>query len=313
MTTRSDQATHAHRVPDRTTAWTALITLYILWGTTYLAIDEMIGSIPPLIGAGSRFVVAGGSLLLFRLWRTKRWPTRENWIGAAVIGIFLILGGNAFVALSEQSVPTGIVALVIALVPIWLALIDRVVLRNSPASWRTVVGLVAGFIGAALLVGTSMGGDISASGLGLAVAASLLWSVGTVYARHARLPDDALTGSAMQQLVGGVVTMAIGTALGDWNGFSLTDVTRSSMLGWIYLVIFGSWIGFTCYLWLVRNVRTSLVSTYAYVNPVVAVTLGIVVLNETLGPRQLIAGGVILASVALIVSSGGVGRTDSPR
>jgi drug/metabolite transporter (DMT)-like permease len=183
-------------------------------------------------------------------------------------------------------------------------------MRSSLPSWRTIAGLLAGFVGAAVLVGSSAQGHTSIVGLLFAVSASLLWAVGSIYARRASLPDDALMASGMQQLVGGIVVLAVATLSAQFSGFHLSEITRSSWLGFLYLLVVGSFVGFSCYLWLLRNVRTSLVSTYAYVNPVVALALGVVVLNETIAGREFVAGVVILASVALIVSSGGLHRTD---
>jgi drug/metabolite transporter (DMT)-like permease len=297
--------------PSKLSAWATLGTLYIVWGTTYLGIAKVNASIPPLVGVGFRFVVAGASLYAFRRIRTGAKPTRQQWRSAGVIGIFLVFGGNAFVAMSEKTVPTGIVALIIALVPIWITLIDRVVMGSSLPSWRTLAGLLAGFVGAAVLVGSSAQGHTSIVGLLFAVSASLLWAVGSIYARRASLPDDALMASGMQQFVGGIVVLVVATLSGQFSGFHPSEITQSSWLGFLYLLVVGSFVGFSCYLWLLRNVRTSLVSTYAYVNPVVALALGVVVLNETIAGREFVAGVVILASVALIVSSGGLHRTDA--
>jgi drug/metabolite transporter (DMT)-like permease len=291
-------------------AWAVLGTLYVVWGTTYLGIAKVNASIPPLVGAGIRFLVAGTVLFAFRRVATGERPARRHWWSAAVIGAFLLLGGNGLVAVAETSVPTGIVALIIALVPIWLALIDRVILRSTNPSWRTVAGLVAGFSGAALLVGGSAVGHVSLVGLLAAVTASVSWASGSMYARRAFLPSDALMASGMQQMMGGLVILAVAVVIGEAGRFHPYQVTRSSWLGLVYLISIGSFVGFSCYLWLLRNVRTSLVSTYAYVNPLVAVSLGVFVLGESLSLRELAAGGVILGSVALIVSTGGVHRTD---
>ena len=292
-------------------AWTVLGTLYIVWGTTYLGISKVNASMPPLMGAAIRFLIAGCLLFGFRRLRTGERPTMRQWRSAGIVGAFLVFGGNGLVAVSEKTVPTGIVALIIALVPIWLALIDRVVIRSTRPSWRTVAGLVAGFGGAALLVGSSVAGHVSLSGMLVAVTASLSWASGSIYARSAFLSSDALMASGMQQVMGGLVILAATILSGQLGRFHPTEVTGSSWLGLLYLIVVGSFVGFSCYLWLLRNVRTSLVSTYAYVNPLVAVTLGVVVLGESLAGRELVAGAVILASVALIVSSGGLRRTDA--
>lgn len=292
-------------------AWTVLGTLYVVWGTTYLGIAKVNASMPPLVGAAIRFLIAGCLLFGFRRLRTGERPTMQQWRSAGVVGAFLVFGGNGLVAVSEKTVPTGIVALIIALVPIWLALIDRVVVRSTKPSWRTVAGLIAGFGGAALLVGGSVAGHVSLSGMLVAVTASLSWASGSIYARSAFLSSDALMASGMQQIMGGLVILAATIISGQLGRFHPSEVTGSSWLGLLYLIVVGSFVGFSCYLWLLRNVRTSLVSTYAYVNPLVAVTLGVVVLGESLAGRELAAGAVILASVALIVSSGGLHRTDA--
>jgi drug/metabolite transporter (DMT)-like permease len=291
-------------------SWTVLGTLYIVWGTTYFGIAKVNASMPAFVGAATRFLVAGTLLFAFRRLKTGERTELRHWKSAAVIGALLVFGGNAMVATAEKTVPTGIVALIIALVPIWLALIDRVVLRGRGASRRTIVGLLTGFAGAGLLVAGSAAGHVSLRGMLIAVTASLSWAVGSIYARRAALPSDALMASGMQQIVGGLVIAVAAVLSGELRGFHLSQVTRSSWLGMLYLIVIGSFVGFSCYLWLLRNVRTSLVSTYAYVNPVVAVTLGVWFLHETLSARELVAGVIVLASVALIVSSGGTRRTD---
>jgi Permeases of the drug/metabolite transporter (DMT) superfamily len=297
--------------PSAAFSWSILGTLYIVWGTTYLGIAKANASMPPLVGAAIRFLIAGTLLFGFRRLRTGERTERRHWKSATVIGTFLVFGGNGMVVTAEKTVPTGTVALIIALVPIWLALIDRVVLRSTPPRLRTVLGLLTGLAGAALLVGGAAAGHINIWGMLAAVTASLSWAAGSLYARRAELPSDGLMGSGMQQMVGGAVILIVAALSGELGRFHPAQVTRSSWLGLLYLIVVGSFVGFSCYLWLLRNVRTSLVSTYAYVNPVVAVTLGVLFLNETVSGRELVAGIVVLASVALIVSSGGTRRTDT--
>ena len=178
--------------------------------------------------------------------------------------------------------PTGIVSLIIALIPLWLALFDRVLLRSAPLGWRVVVGLVGGFCGAALLIGVTLGGGRAPlGGMLVAVAATLCWTAGSLYARNAPLPKAPLLGSGMQQLVGGGGDPRRGDrAAGARPSSTLSQVSAQSWLGLAWLIVAGSFVGFSCYLWLLRNVRTSLVSTYAYVNPIVAITLGVVLLDE---------------------------------
>jgi drug/metabolite transporter (DMT)-like permease len=309
---RTDHQGPAATHPTPLFAWTTLITLYIVWGTTYLAIAKVNASVPAFTGAAFRFLVAGSILFVVRRVRTRERTERGQWKSAIIIGTFLVFGGNGMVALAEETVPTGVVALIIATVPLWLALIDRVVLRSAHPGWRITTGLIAGFVGAGLLVGGGLAADVPLVGMLAAVAAPFLWAIGSIYARQAFLPKDALLGSGMQQLMGGLVLLAVALVTGQLHDLHVAEITRSSWLALLYLIVVGSWIGFSCYLWLIRNVRTSLVSTYAYVNPVVAVTLGIVVLDEEPTLRMVVAGLVILMSVALIVSAGGIARQDGP-
>jgi drug/metabolite transporter (DMT)-like permease len=301
--------------PTTAVVWTVLGALYFVWGTTYLAIREVNGTIPPLVGAGARFLVAGTVLYAFARFTTRERPTSTQWRGAAVVGVFLLLGGNAGVAWSEHlGTPTGIVALLIALVPLWLALFDRVLLRSSPLGWKLALGLIAGFAGEALLVrGSALHGDVPLDGMLVAVGASVAWAAGSLYARNAPLPQAPLLGSGMQQLAGAVLILVVAIVWGAFAGFDPSGVSAASWLGLSWLILAGSFVGFSAYLWLLRNVRTSLVGTYAYVNPIVAVFLGWLILDETLPLRVIVAATIVLSSVALIVSAGGTTRTDSGR
>ena len=297
--------------PRTAVVWTVLGALYFVWGTTYLGIAKVNETMPTLIGAAMRFLFAGTALFLSAAARTGERPRRPQWKAAAIVGVFLLLGGNALVAVSENmGTPTGVVALIIALIPLWLALFDRVVLRSAPLGWRVIVGLIGGFLGASVLVGTSAAiGNVPLGGMLVAVCATLCWTVGSLYARGAPLPKAPLLASGMQQMVGGLVILAVGVAAGELRGFDLGQVSTASWLGLLWLILAGSFIGFSSYLWLLRNVRTSLVSTYAYVNPVVAVILGWAFLSEPITGRLVVAAAIILASVALIVSAGERGPT----
>jgi drug/metabolite transporter (DMT)-like permease len=290
--------------------WTILGALYFVWGTTYLGIEKVNETAPTLLGAAARFLFAGTVLFAWTSLRTGERTTARQWRASGIIGVFLLLGGNALVAVSENmGTPTGIVSLIIALIPIWLALFDRVIFRSAPLGWRVVVGLIGGFLGAALLIGTNAaGGHAPLGGMLVAVAATLCWTAGSLYARTAPLPKAPLLGSGMQQMVGGAVILGVALAAGEGAQLDLGAISRDSWLGLLWLIVAGSFVGFSCYLWLLRNVRTSLVSTYAYVNPVVAVTLGWLVLGEQLTARLFLSGAVVLASVALIVSAGGTAR-----
>ena len=295
--------------PSTAKVWTVLGALYFVWGTTYLGIEKVNETVPTLLGASARFLFAGAVLFAWTSVRTGEHTTARHWRAAGIVGIFLLLGGNALVAVSENmGTPTSIVSLIIALIPLWLAFFDRVVFRAAPLGWKVIVGLVGGFTGAALLVSGSAGAGVPVGGMLVAVAATLCWTVGSLYARGAALPKAPLLGSGMQQLVGGGVILLVALAIGEGADLDVGAISTSSWLGLVWLIVAGSFVGFSAYLWLLRNVRTSLVSTYAYVNPIVAVTLGVIVLDEALTGRLFVSGAIVLASVALIVSSGGAAR-----
>ncbi len=303
-------ATASGARPPLAAIWLALVAVYLIWGTTYLAIRVVNETLPPLLAASVRFLVAGGLLFAWAVRRgdgeTDR-PTRENWRAAAAVGLLLVLGGNGAVVWAERTIPSGLTALLIGLVPLWMALLDRLFFggRVSP---RAVVGLVAGFGGAALLVRVNVAGDVDPVGMLVAIGASLSWATGSLVSRTARLPRRPLVGVGMQMLVGGAALALVGTLAGELAGIHVAGFSRASVLALAYLIVVGSWGGFSAYLWLLRVARTSLVSTYAYVNPVVAVFLGWLILHEPVGPRTLLAGGIVVASVALIVSAGGAHR-----
>ena len=303
----------APRRPASWLIWVALGTVYVVWSTTYLAIRISNETLPPLVAAGTRFVIAGAVLLALTNRRGDRTGDpvgRVQWWAAFAVGALLIAGGNGSVVLAERTVPSGTVALIFALVPLWIALWDRFVghRRSSP---RVVIGVVVGFAGAAMLVDGARVGGVPLSGLLLAVVASMSWAAGSLVARGARLPHRPLVGNAMVMLAGGAITLAWGLARGEAPLIDPARFSLDSILALAYLVVFGSWIAFTAYLWLLRNARTSLVATYAWVTPMLAAYLGYVLKDEPLGGRALVAGAVVLAAVALTVSAGGVAREPS--
>jgi drug/metabolite transporter (DMT)-like permease len=294
------------------TIWAALGTVYVVWGTTYLAIRVVNETLPPLLSASVRFLVAGSLLYAWTIRRGDREgdrPTRVQWRSAAIVALLLMLGGNGGVVLAEKTIPSGVAALLVALVPLWMALLDRMFFGGHLRG-RAVVGLVAGFGGAALLLGSEASGDVDVVGMLFVVGASLSWAIGSLYSRKAPLPKRPFVGMGMEMLVGGIALGVVGIATGELGQVDVSRFSRASLIGLLYLIVFGSWIAFTAYLWLLRVARTSLVSTYAYVNPVVAVFLGWLILDEQVGLRTLIAGGVIVASVAIIISAGGARRED---
>jgi drug/metabolite transporter (DMT)-like permease len=303
--------------PPRSTAptwliWVALGIVYVIWGTTYLGIRITNETLPPLIAAGTRFVIAGAVLFAVSTRRRDAEDDpigRPQWLAALLVGTGLIAFGNGSVVLAERTVPSGTVALIFALVPLWMALWDRFAgHRRLPG--RVAIGILLGFLGAALLVNDARLAAVPISGLLLAVSASMSWAAGSLFARGARLPHRPLVGNAMVMMAGGSITLVWGIGRGE---LSLVDPDRfsaASVLALGYLVVFGSWIAFSAYVWLLRNARTSLVATYAWVTPMLAVYLGHLIADETLRSRSLIAGGVVLAAVALTVSAGDVARDD---
>ena len=295
--------------------WGPLLTVYVIWGTTYLAIRVVNETMPPLLSAGVRFVIAGAALYLWAIRRGDRQgdhPTMRQWRSALIVGALLLVGGNGGVVWAERTVPSGVVALIIALVPLWMALFDRITLRR-PLGGRTVVGLVLGFAGTALLVGQGVdAGSFDLRGAMFAFGASIAWATGSLYSRNAPLPKRPFVGNGMQQLLGGALLLLVGTLVGELGSIDIDEFSRASLLALGYLIVFGSLIAFTAYLWLLRSARTTLVATYAYVTPVVAVFLGWLILDEPVGLRTIVAAAVIVIAVALIVSSGGTARESEP-
>jgi len=295
----------AGRAVGRANIWAALVTVWIVWGTTYLAIRVTVRSMPPLLSAGSRFLLAGALLYAWAIRRGDRAgdrPTRKQWRSAAIIGALLLLCSNGMIMTAEKSVPSGLTALIVAMVPLWMAFFDRLLFGRKLQAGAGI-GLVTGFLGAALLVGGSIEGNADAAGTALVVAAAITWTLGSLYARDAHLPARPLVGTAMEMLVGGALLLIGGIVTGELSGLDPSTFRAGSMLALLYLVIFGSLVGFSSYVWLIRSAPTQLASTYAYVNPVVAVCLGSVILHEPLTARTALAGAIIVASVALIVTS----------
>jgi drug/metabolite transporter (DMT)-like permease len=264
-----------------------------------------IETLPPLLMSGARFLVAGAILYALAVGRGDRGgdrPSARQWGAAAVVGAALFLLGNGGVALSEERIDSGIAALLVATIPLWMAVLDQILNRRGLA--RTgVLGILVGLAGVALLVGPSGEHGIDAIGAVMALSAAFAWAWGSLYARDASLPARSLVAAGMQMLTGGVLLLVAGVATGELGELDLASVSGRSLVAVVYLVVAGSVIAFGAYAWLLRNAGTALVSTYAYVNPVVAVVLGALFLSEPVTPRMLLAGLAIVASVALIVTA----------
>jgi drug/metabolite transporter (DMT)-like permease len=287
---------------SRARIWAALAIVYVVWGSTYLGIDLAIRTIPPFLSAAVRFLIAGGLLYAWAIRRGDRAdrPTARHWVSAFLTAAPLLAVGNAAVAWAEQTIDTGTASLIIASVPLWMALLDRIFYAQRLAR-AIVLGLVIGFGGVGLLVAPGGAGGAGSRAAIVLVFSSLAWAVGSLYSRHAAMPRRPLVGAAMQMLAGGLMLTVVAAASGEIGRVHPGAVSLESWLGLAYLIGVGSLLGFTAYMWLLRAAPTSLVGTYAYVNPVIAVLLGTVLLGEALTWRTVVGGGIVVAAVALIV------------
>ena len=296
---------------SRTPLVAAFTAVYLIWGSTYLAIRFAIETMPPFTMAGVRFAVAGGGLYAWlRLWGVGR-PKPIHWRTAFIVGGLMLLGGNGGVVWAELSVPSGLAALVVATVPLWMVLLVWVSGRGRP-SVGVVVGLVVGFGGVAWLIGPERiaGGErIEPIGALVLVSAALAWAMGSLYFREAPHHTSQPLATAMSMLAGGALLLVLAGATGEYARLDLSGVSLKSWIAFWYLVLFGALVGLSAYLWLMRTTTPARAATYAYVNPVVAVVLGWLLAGEPLNPRVMIAAGVIVGAVALIVTGpGGVSR-----
>jgi drug/metabolite transporter (DMT)-like permease len=283
----------------------ALATVYLVWGSTYLAIRVTDRTMPPLLMSSVRFLIAGTALYVFAS-RGRDRPSAREWGVAAIVGAALLLVGNGGVAWAETRIESGLAALIVAIIPLWVAVMDRVFFRRR-LSRTAVVGLVIGFAGVALLVRPGGGGDAFAA-LALVMTTSA-WAGGSLYARGATLPESPLLAAAMQMLTASVFLAVAGLAMGEAGDVHASSFAAKPVIAFAYLVVVGSLIAFSAYAWLLKNVRISVVSTYAFVNPVVAVALGTMFLSEPIGWTTVIAGAAIVVAVVLIVTA----RPPKPR
>ncbi len=281
----------------------ALGALYIVWGSTYLAIRVAVETIPPFTQGSIRFLIAGAILAVAtaRGHAGEPLPSRREWRDAAIIGGFLLVGGNGLVALGETTVASGIAALLIATLPLWVAILGRVFF-GLRISRMTVVGIGLGFAGVGALVWPAGGSaPIDLAGVAILLGSPILWATGSLYSARAHLPARPLVGVAMQMLCGGALLGVVALVTGEAGRFRPAGVTPESAAALAYLVAVGSLIGFTAYAWLLRVAPLPLVATYAYVNPIVAVGLGALILGESVTPRTVLAGVIIIVAVAIIV------------
>jgi len=288
----------------RTKIWIALVSLYVVWGSTYLAIRFAVETIPPFLMAGTRFLVSGIILYAWRRAAGDPAPTRQQLRSAVIVGLLLLVGGNGLVSWAEQHVASGIAALMVASIPLWMVLIEALRRDGTKPDWKIILGLVIGFGGLVLLVsessGISAGDRLDFAALGVLLLAALIWSYGSIYSRDADMPQSSLLGTGIEMLGGAVGLFLVGTIVGEWKNLDLAEVSTNSAVGLAYLVVFGSLIGFVAYGWLLRNAPVPLVSTYAYVNPIVAIFLGAWLGSERITLPIVLSALIIIGSVVVI-------------
>jgi drug/metabolite transporter (DMT)-like permease len=280
----------------------AYLSVFLIWGSTYLAIRIGVRDIPPALFAGLRFAIAGSLLLLYGSATKRDMPRdRHNLIANTVVGVFLLVGGNGLVVWSEQWIPSGLAAVIIATVPLFMSSLDSWIPGGKKLSAFGWTGIAIGFGGVIVLVSPALGivsGEpLEPAGIVGLICASFFWSVGSLYSKRRTLKGDVFMNSAVQMLAGGVVLLVI-AFLGTDHAEARTST--GGIISLLYLIIFGSIIGFTSYTYLLRHVPPAKASTYAYVNPVVAVLLGALLLSEPLEPSTILATGIILGGVAIV-------------
>lgn len=295
--------------PKRISLILAFAGIYIIWGSTYLGILFAIQSIPPLLMAGTRFLLAG--IILYVIARLSGAPRARpiEWRSALIVGACLLLGGNGGVTLSEQYVPSGLAALLVATVPIYIALLSWLFGMAKRPSATTWAGLAGGFIGVGVLIGPALRFKATGEsphawiGMSILLCSSLIWSAGSLYSRHAHNAPSPFLAAAQQMLCGGTLLFIAGILRGESRNFHPHQITTQSFVAFVYLVLIGGIIGYVSYAWLLRHCEPAKVATYAYVNPIVAIILGSVFAHETLSLRTLIGAGLIIGSVAVVITA----------
>ncbi len=300
--------------PNRNTflLFAAFAAIYIFWGSTYLAIKYAIETLPPFLMASARFVFAGSILLVWaRFSKDYEKPKAAHWKTSFIVGTLLLLGGNGGVVFAERHISSSLAALLVATEPFWIVLLSWLWLGKSRPNLKVVSGLIIGFLGVwLLLTGQNAAADGATANTGsmqvlaalAVIAAALSWATGSIYGLRAPVPKSSILTAGMQMLSGGLVLSLVSLMAGEWSNFNVAAVSRNSWFGLIYLIVFGSLIGFTAYSWLLKNAQPAMVATYAYVNPVVAVFLGWLIAGESFTTQMLVGASVIVGSVVLITS-----------
>jgi drug/metabolite transporter (DMT)-like permease len=288
--------------PSRTLLIAAFGAIYIVWGSTYLAIRVAVETLPPFLSAGARFFFAGTVLLLVLRAKGTAAPTREQWRTASVTGVLLLLGGNGLVVWAEQWVASGFTALLVAMAPVWFALLEWLRPQGTRPDAKTILGIVIGFIGVAMLVntqGTSQGHTYLAGVIAILVA-GISWAAGSLYSKYHRAGGSPWMNSAAQMICGGLALLITGALVGEPVRTEWSRISGRSLAALAYLVVFGSWIAFSAYIWLLKASTPARVSTYAYANPMIAVLLGWAILGEKISARMFWGAMVIVIGVVTI-------------
>ena len=298
----------SQRPPAMWLVLAAFAAVYVIWGSTYLAIRFAVDTLPPFLMAGSRFFVAGAILFAWTCWQRLPWPRWVEWRDAAIAGTLMLLGGNGGVTWAEKhGIPSSVAALMVAIVPLWIVLLEWRGGRISRPSVKVFAGLALGFVGVALLVLNGRGYDgraLNLAGLLALLLSTVTWAYGSLFSRRAAKPRSALQAISLQMLTGGAIMVLAGAGLGEFSGLDPATFTAASVWAWLYLMIAGALIGFTAYSWLLQVCAPAKVSTYAFVNPVIAVALGCTLGNEPFSLRLVFATALIAFAVLLIIRGG---------
>ncbi|HKR08371.1 MAG TPA: EamA family transporter [Gemmatimonadaceae bacterium] len=298
--------TDGHVRASRSQILAAFASIYVIWGSTYLAIRYAVQTIPPFLMGGLRFVISGALLYAWSRYRGAARPSKIHWRNAIIAGGFLLVGGNGAVVWAEQFVPSGMTALLVSILPFWLVIIEWVRPPQRRPAAAVLIGLIIGFIGIIVLVGPgNLGGhgDVRPIGAVVLILGSLSWAIGSFFSRDADLPQSGLLTTGMEMLGGGALMLVVGALSGELSHFQINHVSAASAIGLLYLVTFGSLLGFTSYIWLLDKVSPARLGTYAYVNPIVAVVLGWAIAGERLSFRTGIAAAIVICAVALITTA----------
>ena len=302
--------------PSRISIILAFAAVYIIWGSTYLGIKYAIQTMPPLLMSGVRYFIAGLIVFIIAMSTGAAFPQKIYWRNTFIIGALLVLMGNGGVALAESLIPSGIASLIVCSVPMWFALIGWLFFNKGRPGALTITGIILGFVGIMILVGPKnifhIGQGINLTGVMIIIVGSIGWSVGSLYVSRAKLPENHLTTIGMQMLCGGFLLTIAGFAKGEYQQVHFEAISTNSLLAMGYLITFGSIVAFSAYSWLLRVVSPALVSTYAYVNPVIAVFLGWLFLNEPIDKYTVIGSVFIIFALILITSQKPLAREEAP-